>query len=195
MQFFKRFIRYHPVEGEQAELAEKHNVMFLRAEDGTDWYEAQKKFAADTMKLVIDDEGIIRSFSRDITTLWPVDKSVAEVAYTTLFDDVWIDGSWQYREGKVSPRVYTQSELVEQAEGKKNSLLAEAMAAIAPLERAVKLGIATSEETGLLEIWERYSVMVNRVDTSKPEWPTPPGNQNVGLVETINSAAQVSTAK
>ncbi|WQO08548.1 tail fiber assembly protein (plasmid) [Citrobacter freundii] len=50
------------------------------------------------------------------------------------------------------------------------------MAAIAPLERAVKLGIATSEETGLLEIWERYSVMVNRVDTSKPEWPTAPGS-------------------
>lgn len=175
MQFFKRFTRYHPVEGEQAELAEKHNVMFLRAEDGTDWYEAQKKFATDTMKLVIDDEGIIRSFSRDITTLWPVDKGVAEVAYTTSFDDVWIDGGWQYRDGKVSPRVYTQAELVEQAERKKSSLLAEAMAAIAPLERAVKLDIATSDEIASLEVWERYSVMVNRVDTSKPEWPTPPG--------------------
>lgn len=175
MQFFKRFTRYLPVEGEQAELAEKHNVMFLRAEDGTDWYEAQKKFATDTMKLVIDDEGIIRSFSRDITTLWPVDKGVAEVAYTTSFDDVWIDGGWQYRDGKVSPRVYTQAELVEQAERKKSSLLAEAMAAIAPLERAVKLDIATSDEIASLEVWERYSVMVNRVDTSKPEWPTPPG--------------------
>ncbi|ALD78135.1 tail fiber assembly protein [Citrobacter portucalensis] len=175
MKFFKRFTRYHPVEGERAELAEKHNVMFLRSEDGTDWYEAQKKFATDTMKLVIDDEGIIRSFSRDITTLWPVDKSVAEVEYTTSFDDVWIDGGWQYRDGKVSPRVYTQAELVEQAERKKSGLLSEAMATIAPLERAVKLDIATSDEITLLEVWERYSVMVNRVDTSKPEWPTPPG--------------------
>ncbi|XEJ11940.1 tail fiber assembly protein [Citrobacter portucalensis] len=127
------------------------------------------------MKLVIDDEGIIRSFSRDITTLWPIDKSVAEVEYSMSFDDVWIDGGWQYRDGKVSPRVYTQAELVEQAERKKSSLLAEAMAAIAPLERAVKLGIATSDEIASLEVWERYSVMVNRVDTSKPEWPTPPG--------------------
>ncbi|MCL5621601.1 tail fiber assembly protein, partial [Escherichia coli] len=67
--------------------------------------------------------------------------------------------------------------LVEQAERKKSSLLAEAMVAIAPLERAVKRGMATSEEIGLLEIWERYSVMVNRVDTSKPEWPTPPDIQ------------------
>ncbi|MDM2769225.1 tail fiber assembly protein [Citrobacter sp. Cpo147] len=177
MRFFKRFTRYHPVEGEQAELVEKHNVMFLRSEDGTDWYEAQKKFATDTMKLVIDDEGIIRSFSRDITTLWPVDKSVAEVEYTASFDDVWIDGGWQYRDGKVSPRVYTQSELIEQAERKKSSLLAEAMAAIAPLERAVKLDIATSDEIASLEVWERYSVMVNRVDTSKPEWPTTPNIQ------------------
>ncbi|MDE9577143.1 tail fiber assembly protein, partial [Citrobacter portucalensis] len=68
-------------------------------------------------------------------------------------------------------------ELVEQAERKKSSLLAEAMAVIAPLERAVKLDIATSDEIASLEVWERYSVMVNRVDTSKPEWPTTPDIQ------------------
>ena len=174
MQFFKKFTQYQPVKGKQAELAENHNVIFLRTEDGTDWYEAQKKFSADTMKLVIDDKGVIRSFSRDVTTLWPVDYSVVEVEYTPLFDNVWIDGGWQYRGGKVSPRVYTQAELAEQAERKKSSLLAEAMAAIAPLERAVKLGIATSDELASLEAWERYSVMVNRVDISKPEWPEKP---------------------
>ncbi|MGZ0337102.1 tail fiber assembly protein, partial [Citrobacter freundii] len=37
-------------------------------------------------------------------------------------------------------------------------------------------GIATGDEITALEAWERYSVMVNRIDTSKPEWPTPPGS-------------------
>lgn len=174
MQFFKKFTQYQPTEGKQAELAENRNVMFLRAEDGTDWYDAQKKFAADTMKLVIDDNGVIRSFSRDVTTLWPVNSSVVEVEHNELFDNVWIDGGWQYRDGKVSPRVYTHDELVEQAERKKSSLLAEAESVISPLERAVRLNIATDDERARLEAWERYSIMVNRVDTSKPEWPEKP---------------------
>ncbi|EHY9088951.1 tail fiber assembly protein, partial [Salmonella enterica] len=51
----------------------------------------------------------------------------------------------------------------------------EAEVAIAPLARAVKLKIATDEEIALLEAWELYSVMVNRVDISDPEWPEVPG--------------------
>ncbi|EGY0998100.1 tail fiber assembly protein, partial [Salmonella enterica subsp. enterica serovar Braenderup] len=51
---------------------------------------------------------------------------------------------------------------------------AEAESAIAPLARAVKLKIATDEEFKRLEAWELYSVMVNRVDTSAPDWPDIP---------------------
>lgn len=68
----------------------------------------------------------------------------------------------------------TQEEQIAQAEAKKAELLAIADAAIAPLLRAVKLKIATNEEVIKLEAWELYSVMVNRVDTSKPEWPQVP---------------------
>lgn len=31
--------------------------------------------------------------------------------------------------------------------------------------------MATDEERAKLEAWERYSVLVYRVDTAKPEWP------------------------
>ncbi|EAW5062183.1 tail fiber assembly protein, partial [Salmonella enterica] len=40
--------------------------------------------------------------------------------------------------------------------------------------RAVKLNIATDEEIKRLEALELYSVMVNRVDTSNPDWPQKP---------------------
>ncbi|EDU7973599.1 tail fiber assembly protein, partial [Salmonella enterica subsp. houtenae] len=46
-----------------------------------------------------------------------------------------------------------------------------------PLARAVKLGIATDAEQQRLVAWEQYSVLVNRVDTSKPDWPDKPASQ------------------
>ncbi|ECI9555701.1 tail fiber assembly protein, partial [Salmonella enterica] len=65
-------------------------------------------------------------------------------------------------------------ELRKKAEAEKVRRLAEAESAIAPLARAVKLKIATDEEFKRLEAWELYSVMVNRVDTSAPDWPDIP---------------------
>ncbi|EED7542772.1 tail fiber assembly protein, partial [Salmonella enterica subsp. enterica] len=38
-------------------------------------------------------------------------------------------------------------------------------------------GIATDEEQKRLEVWEEYSVLINRVDTSKPDWPDRPASQ------------------
>ncbi|KSU40835.1 hypothetical protein ABI57_20195, partial [Salmonella enterica subsp. enterica serovar Veneziana] len=57
---------------------------------------------------------------------------------------------------------------------KKLKLLEEAETVITPLARAVKRGIATDEEQKRLEVWEEYSVLVNRVDTSAPDWPDKP---------------------
>ncbi|EJR7187300.1 tail fiber assembly protein, partial [Salmonella enterica] len=53
----------------------------------------------------------------------------------------------------------------------------EAESVIAPLARAVKLKMATDEEIKRLEAWELYSVLVSRVDTSKPDWPDVPVSQ------------------
>ncbi|HCL5306021.1 TPA: tail fiber assembly protein, partial [Salmonella enterica] len=38
------------------------------------------------------------------------------------------------------------------------------------------LKIATDDEIKRLEKWELYSVMVNRVDTSDPDWPQKPAS-------------------
>ncbi|MBJ9008903.1 tail fiber assembly protein, partial [Citrobacter koseri] len=81
------------------------------------------------------------------------------------------------KDGKIQPREYSQEELIARAEEKKTELLAIADAAIAPLSRAVRLKMATDEEAGKLEEWERYSVYLNRVDTSSApdiNWPEKP---------------------
>ncbi|MBN4752256.1 tail fiber assembly protein, partial [Escherichia coli] len=78
---------------------------------------------------------------------------------------------WMFRDGAVVKRIYTADEQQQQAESQKAALLSEAESVIQPLERAVRLKMATDEERTRLEAWERYSVLVRRVDTANPEWP------------------------
>lgn len=71
----------------------------------------------------------------------------------------------------------THETLVADAEKKKSLLLAEAQSAIAPLQDAFELDMATEEEKVLLLTWKKYRVLLNRIDTSlAPEinWPVPP---------------------
>ncbi|EDV8628001.1 tail fiber assembly protein [Salmonella enterica subsp. enterica] len=157
---------------------------FLESDDGQDWYECQSLFSDDTAKIMYDPEGIIwgvvnkpvpqRGNTYAVSMLWPVNMSVAEIDAADCPDDCRGDGTWLYQDGKVVQRGYSPEELRKNAEAEKIRRLAEAESAIAPLARAVKLKIATDEEIKRLEAWELYSVMVNRVDTSAPDWPDIP---------------------
>ena len=66
---------------------------------------------------------------------------------------------------------------VETAELRRQSLLNRANQEIAWQQDAVDVGIATEEETAALSEWKKYRVLLMRVDTAKPVWPTPPGEQ------------------
>lgn len=71
----------------------------------------------------------------------------------------------------------SHAELVSQADSQKARLAAAAEQSIRPLERAKQLGIATDDELAALTEWERYSVFLMRVDTSKApdiDWPAVP---------------------
>ncbi|ECG1392260.1 TPA_asm: DUF4376 domain-containing protein [Salmonella enterica subsp. houtenae serovar 45:g,z51:-] len=96
MQNIKNFNQGLPKTPEQLELANKHRVLFLFSEDGQEWYESQKQFAADTIKFAYDSSGVIRSISRDVSALWPVDLSVAEVPDTTANRRADISGRWGF---------------------------------------------------------------------------------------------------
>ncbi|ECF1869470.1 tail fiber assembly protein, partial [Salmonella enterica subsp. enterica serovar Cotham] len=61
-----------------------------------------------------------------------------------------------------------------EAEGTKSRLLQMASEKIAPLQDAVDLGLATDDEKAQLDEWKKYRVLVNRVDTSNPDWPEQP---------------------
>lgn len=71
----------------------------------------------------------------------------------------------------------THEELSAAAELKKTNLRIQADSEIDWRQDAVDAGIATGEETAALAEWKKYRVLLMRVDTAKPLWPTPPGGQ------------------
>lgn len=68
----------------------------------------------------------------------------------------------------------TKSTLVAAAERKKAELLDVAGKAIAPLQDADDLAIATEEEAAQLRLWKTYRVQLNRInpqDAPETDWP------------------------
>lgn len=68
-------------------------------------------------------------------------------------------------------------EIAEAAAVKKSQLRVIADSEIAWRQDAVDAGIATAEETAALTDWKTYRVLLMRIDTTAPVWPTPPGEK------------------
>ncbi|PYZ61085.1 hypothetical protein DNK63_05880 [Providencia rettgeri] len=71
----------------------------------------------------------------------------------------------------------SKEQLIAEAEQQKQLLLADVSNAIAPLQDAVDLDIATDEEMAQLTALKKYRVLLNRIDTSTApdiEWPEKP---------------------
>ncbi|MEG3387283.1 tail fiber assembly protein, partial [Salmonella enterica] len=86
------------------------------------------------------------------------------------------DGEYQKWDGKawVKDEAAEKAAQLRQAEETKSRLLQMASGKIAPLQDAVDLGLATDEEKSQLAEWKKYRVLVNRVNTSSPDWPDIP---------------------
>ncbi|WP_442910724.1 tail fiber assembly protein [Kluyvera sp. CHPC 1.2972] len=71
----------------------------------------------------------------------------------------------------------TREEITAVNDAQKSALKAGADAEIAWRQDAVDAGIATDDETAALAEWKKYRVLLMRVDTTDPDWPTPPVTQ------------------
>lgn len=94
---------------------------------------------------------------------------------TTIAPDVefpkWNGKKW------VTDKTAKKESDIAASEAQKQYLLSEAAEAIAPLQDAVDLDMATPEEEALLKAWKKYRVLLNRVDTSLApdiDWPQKP---------------------
>ncbi|EDL9242842.1 phage tail protein, partial [Salmonella enterica subsp. enterica serovar Adjame] len=105
-----------------------------------------------------------------ISELGPLPENVTSVSP---------DGEYQKWDGKawVKDEAAEKTAQLRQAEETKSRLLQRASEKIAPLQDAVDLDIATDDEKAQLDEWKKYRVLVNRVDTTSPDWPDVPVSQ------------------
>ena len=162
---------------EQYQLTRRVGVIWLFSEEGKNWYEEQKNFASDSLKVAYDGKGVIVCISTDVSAISPTGLSVVELPNITANRRADNSGQWMYQDGKVVKRSYTDDELMTQAERTSAQLMAEANQKIAPLQAALDVGIATEDELAQLKEWKTYLVLLSRVDTSTApdiEWPPRP---------------------
>ncbi|HAE7713764.1 TPA_asm: tail fiber assembly protein [Salmonella enterica subsp. enterica] len=177
MMHLKNIVAGNPKTPDQYKLTKKFGVVWLYDEDGKNWYEEQKNFAADTLKFAYDNRNIIVAINKDASKINPEGRSVVELPDITANRRADIYGGWMFDGEQIIKWVYTPEELRQQADAKKLKLLDEAETVITPLARAVKRGIATEEEQQRLEAWEQYSILVNRINPDlAPDitWPESP---------------------
>jgi hypothetical protein len=183
MKNIKNFTLTEPESTEQKLLAASHGVLFLKSDNGDDWYECQKTFRNDTIKIMYDLNGIIRSISNkpnadghfDASGFFPENMSVAEVEKLPEHAD--INGRWLFDGAQIKLREYSDAELQQQALNKKQDLIKQATLQIATLNDAVELGMASAEEQKRLTAWKTYRVQLSRVDPGTDpdiDWPQPP---------------------
>lgn len=165
------------VEAARLQSLNDMNIIFVRCKSGQDWYESQKLYSPDTMKIVYDEAGRVVSFDTDASKLWPINCWVAEVAASDIPDGMDRLGGWVYRNGKVVAYKHSAAELQEMAERTRSSLLAKARAFISDWQAELALGILPDNDKAQLVEWMAYIRQLKETDIGNvPEsaWPAPP---------------------
>jgi hypothetical protein len=173
MTILINFQEYTPTEEDKVKLQDEVGVIFLKCDQGVDWYDSFSAFDANKLKIVFDTKtGVIVQTGVDITALWPNGYSIADVENEINVKPDDLKGKvFNIRAGKIVDRVYTKAEQKLIADSKISSLQKEASNLMAPLQAAKELDMMTEEESAYLKELQRYLVYLNRV-TSQEGYPT-----------------------
>ncbi|END2163767.1 TPA: tail fiber assembly protein [Escherichia coli] len=196
MNNFKNFTSYTPGE-DKRELIDA-GVLFLQDENGNDWYECQKQLSENTVKVVYDSNNIIVSISNDVSTLWPVEASVAETE--SLPDGVDINGNWIFDGQNVVERTQSADELKALAESRRESLLNSARQQLVISQTKLLRGRVLSDaEQTALDAWLDYIDELNaldftdiadKADFDAVAWPETPGEDTNADTQAFTNTIQ-----
>lgn len=176
MQHLKNIKSGNPKTVEQYQLTKNFDVIWLWSEEGKNWYEEQKNFQEDTIKLAYTAEGIIVAIDKDVSAINPEGLSVVELPDITANRRADISGNWMFKDGAVIKRTYTEEERRQQAENEKQSLLQLVRDKTQLWDSQLRLGIISDENKQKLTEWMLYAQKVESTDTSSlpvtfPEQP------------------------
>ncbi|MFB4358558.1 tail fiber assembly protein [Pantoea sp. BS_4] len=172
----KNFKPGKPVTADDITSQKNYGLTFLFDDAGHEWYASQRLYAADTLKIAYDQQGTIWCLSTDVSKIWPVYMSVAEIAYDDQSRQIDNSGLWKYVGGNVTK--IPADEVFEHTEDKKVYLLEEAVTKIMPgMAKLLLKKQLSAEESDLLQKRLNYLDQLNNLDlkaersTVWPEWP------------------------
>ncbi|WP_283252675.1 tail fiber assembly protein [Enterobacter bugandensis] len=154
------------------------NIIFLKDDNGNDWYQWLKTLSKETLKISFNpDSKEIVHFSYDASAIFPVNQIVVEIAPENVPDEFTaagekaLGGAFLFVDGEITA---APVDYAAEAQRNKLDLLTQANNVIATLQDAVDLNMATDEETANLLEWKKYRVLLSRVNVDKPVWPPLP---------------------
>ncbi|HFT7756814.1 tail fiber assembly protein [Enterobacter hormaechei] len=156
---------------EQAEIEGMLRTgLYFQDESGRDWYETLRTWKG---AVATDENGIVVACESDVSFMGMQEgRNVYEINPADIPANVL--GNFKFLEGTFIDIRPSDADVAEQ---KKSELMAVAERAIAPLQDAVDLDIATTEEKESLLAWKKYRVLLNRVNVREaPDlyWPETP---------------------
>ncbi|HCP8907336.1 TPA: tail fiber assembly protein [Escherichia coli] len=177
MLHLKNITAGNPKTAEQYQLTKQYGVTWLFSEDGKNWYEEQKNFASDTIKMVYSGDGRVVWVGKDVTGIEPRNASVIEVPDITANRRITEPGYWFYRDDKF---VFDYK---LKAEDERDALLKQVSIMTSEWEKDLLLGLISDEDREKLKAYLIYAKSLQAMDfniiTDKTsynaiEWPVSP---------------------
>ncbi|ENF3191539.1 tail fiber assembly protein, partial [Escherichia coli] len=161
----------------QCQLTKQYGITWLFSEDGKNWYEEQKNFASDTIKIVYTGDGRVVWVGKDVTGIEPRNASVIEVPDITANRRITAPGYWFYRNDEF---VFDYK---LKAEDERDALLKQVSIMTSEWEKDLLLGLISDEDREKLKAYRIYAKSLQTMDfspiTDKAsynaiEWPVSP---------------------
>ncbi|EFO1600412.1 tail fiber assembly protein [Escherichia coli] len=177
MLHLKNITAGNPKTAEQYQMTKQHGITWLFSEDGKNWYEEQKNFASDTIKMVYTGDGRVVWVGKDVTGIEPRNASVIEVPDITANRRITALGYWFYRNDEF---VFDYK---LKAEDERDALLKQVSIMTSEWEKDLLLGLISDEDREKLKAYRIYAKSLQAMDfspiTDKAsynaiEWPASP---------------------
>lgn len=177
MLHLKNITAGNPKTAEQYQLTKQYGVTWLFSEDGKNWYEEQKNFASDTIKMVYTGDGRVVWVGKDVTGIEPRNASVIEVPDITANRRITAPGYWFYRDDKF---VFDYK---LKAEDERDALSQRVSIMTSEWEKDLLLGLISDEDREKLKAYRIYAKSLQAMDFSPIadktsynaiEWPVSP---------------------
>ncbi|CNE88414.1 tail assembly chaperone [Yersinia enterocolitica] len=147
-------------------------VIFHVDEEGRDWYELQKTFSEDTIKVGYNAQGVVCTVSEHVYAIAPTGLSIVEVE--SLPENFVLEyGAYEYLNGEVVPRIPTDAEIAAAADERRKQLMSAISVELDTLEDIAVSGTGTEQELNRLAALKQYRIALMRLDITQP-WPELP---------------------